>query len=89
MAHAAPATDNVLSVTVKFSDLDLATDAGASKLYSRIATAAHVVCPGPDSRDLQAIASSKSCEAEAIARAVRKVQSPRLAVKYSALTNNG
>jgi UrcA family protein len=89
MTYAAPATDDVLSVTVKYSDLDLATDEGASKLYSRIATAAHVVCPEPNSRDLRAFASGKTCQSEAIARAVRDVHSPRLAAAYSAHTNHG
>jgi UrcA family protein len=89
MAHASPATADAPSITVKYSDLNLATDAGAHELYSRIATAARSVCPDADIRDLGAFASSKTCQSEAIARAVQDVRNPRLAAVYSARTNRG
>jgi UrcA family protein len=88
MANAAPALD-VPSVTVKYSDLNLATDDGAHQLYKRISAAARVVCPDVDLRDLGAFASSKTCQSEAIARAVRDVRSPRLAAVYDARTHHG
>jgi UrcA family protein len=88
MANAAPVLD-VPSVTVKYSDLNLATDEGAHQLYKRISTAARVVCPDADLRDLSAFASSKTCQSEAIARAVRDVRSPRLAAVYDARTHQG
>ena len=89
MAHAASPVGDVQSVTVKFSDLNLATDAGADMLYRRIAAAARAVCPDPNIRDLRAFASNEACRSEAIARAVRDVSSPRLAAVYSAHTNQG
>jgi len=88
MANAAPALD-VPSATVKYSDLNLTTDEGAHQLYKRISAAARVVCPDADLRDLSAFASSKTCQSEAIARAVRDVRSPRLAAVYDARTHHG
>jgi UrcA family protein len=88
LAQAGPAIDTP-AVTVKYSELDLATDEGASKLYNRIATAARVACPDSNSRDLRASASGKACQSEAIARAVRDVHSPRLAEAYNAHTSHG
>jgi UrcA family protein len=89
MAHAAPATDEVPAVTVKYSDLNLTTDEGASRLYTRITGAARDVCPDSSPRELKAFADSKACQAAAIARAVHEVHSPRLAAVYSAHTNQG
>lgn len=89
VVHAAPATSSVPSIAVKYSDLDLATDAGAHALYSRIATAARAVCPDANIRDLSAFANNRECQSEAIARAVRDVRSPRLAAVYNARTNHG
>jgi UrcA family protein len=89
MAHAATPTDDVASVAVQYSTADLSSDEGARNLYRRIATAAQAVCPNADPRDLDAFALSKSCQSEAIARAVRDVRSPRLAAVSGTRTNNG
>jgi UrcA family protein len=89
MAHAATAADNVPSVAVQYSAIDLSSDEGARNLYRRIATAAQAVCPNANPRDLDAFALSKSCQSEAIARAVRDVRSPRLAAVSGTRMNNG
>lgn len=89
MAHAVTITDGVPSVTVKYSDLNLSTDEGASRLYTRIRSAARDVCPDTSSHDLKAFANGEACQATAIARAVREVQSPRLAAVYSTRMNQG
>ena len=89
MAHAATATDDVPSATVRYSETDLSSDEGARNLYLRIARAAQAVCPNADPRDLGALALSKSCQSEAIARAVRDARSPRLAAVSGMRTNNG
>src|ERR1700683_136578 len=68
MAHAVTATEDVPSVTVQYSALDLTSDEGARILYRRIATAAQAVCPQADARDLDGFARSKSCRSEAIVR---------------------
>ena len=89
MAHAATAADDVPSATVRYSATDLSSDEGARNLYLRIARAAQAVCPNADPRDLGALALSKSCQSEAIARAVRDSRSPRLAAVSGMRTNNG
>jgi UrcA family protein len=89
MAYAAPATADVPSIAVSYSALDLATDEGARNLYSRIAAAGRAVCPQADFRNLSAYARAKTCQSEAIARAVRDVRSPRLAAVYSARAHHG
>jgi UrcA family protein len=89
MAHAVTITDGVPSVTVKYSDLNLSTDEGATRLYTRIRGAAREVCPDTNPRDLKTFADSKACQSAAIARAVREIQSPRLAAVYSTRTNQG
>lgn len=89
MAQAGPRTDDVPSVTVKYSDLNLSTDEGARRLYARISGAARNVCPEPSLLDLKALASTEACQSAAIARAVREVRSPRLAALYSAHANQG
>jgi UrcA family protein len=89
IAHAATATEDVPSVTVQYSALDLTSDEGARNLYRRIATAAQAVCPEADQRDLDGFARSKACRSDAIARAVRDIHSPRLAALNSARTTHG
>jgi UrcA family protein len=83
VASAAGTPTEVPSVVVRFTDLDLGTDQGVRSLYSRIARAAHVVCPDAPIRDLNAAAQSRACQQQAIARAVREVNTPLLAAVYS------
>lgn len=72
------------SMVVRYSDLNILTEQGASDLYRRIALAARHVCPAADIRDLKGFAQSQSCREQAVARAVRSVSSPRLAAMYAA-----
>lgn len=89
MSVAAPATTQVPSVKVRYDDLNLATSAGVSTLYKRIARAARNVCPDAYSRDLTMVAASEQCQAEAIARAVNEVNNPQLASLYAARFPHG
>jgi len=82
-AYAAPA-DPAPSVQVKYGDLNLASDQGARALYERIVWAAHRVCAVSDIRILAEVAAGRVCQAQAIAHAVRDVNSPQLAAVYSA-----
>jgi UrcA family protein len=82
-ACAAGTATEVPSVVVRFADLDLATDQGVRSLYARIARAAHAVCPDARIRDLNAASQSRACQQQAIARAVREVNTPLLAAVYS------
>jgi UrcA family protein len=86
LAEAADAPANA-SVVVRYADLDVATPNGAAKLYRRIATAAHRVCPDADSRRLEDKMAAWSCRRQAMSRAIDSVDSPALAtlVKHARL----
>jgi UrcA family protein len=76
----AEAVTDVPKIEVSYTDLDIATENGARALYRRIATAARQVCPsGEGSLIPKMDAMSRTCIRESIARAVREVNSPRLA----------
>ncbi|HEX2791408.1 MAG TPA: UrcA family protein [Steroidobacteraceae bacterium] len=79
---ASPATD-VPSVVVRYADLDLATDPGVRTLYTRIARAALKVCPDAPIGDLHAVVQARTCQQQAIARAVLDVNRPMLAAVYA------
>jgi UrcA family protein len=65
------------SVTVKYGDLDLASQAGASALYHRIQGAAKYVC-GVEGRSLVEVIKWRSCVSDATGQAVERVHSPLL-----------
>jgi UrcA family protein len=52
-------------------------------------SAAHRVCGVSDSRNLAEFAAARACERQAIAHAVRDVNSPRLAATHSAHQRQG
>jgi UrcA family protein len=81
MAQVARAAEPAPSVTVSYSDLNLASAPGANALYARIVSAARVVCGASevDIRNLRSLADERSCESNAIAQAVHAVHSPALA----------
>jgi UrcA family protein len=66
-------------MTVYYNQLDLSTDPGTRALYRRIVNAAETVCPSENSLILSEVAASKTCQQEAIARAVARIGSARLA----------
>jgi UrcA family protein len=86
-AHAANADSPAL--TVRYSDLNLSTEQGSLVLYGRIVAAAQQVCVVDDIRDLRAFNAAKLCRAQAIAKAVRDVNSPMLASVYAARLQHG
>jgi UrcA family protein len=88
-SFAAPPSGNPPSVTVRYSDLDLSTAAGATVLYHRISAAARQVCPDSYTRDLGMLAASQRCQADAIAQAVRELNNPQLAVVHAAHVSHG
>jgi len=75
--------DEAPSVHVSYADLNLSSAAGAKALYQRINVAANEVCP-KDSRDLALKQLHLSCMQEAVAAAVRDVNSPQLSTLYVA-----
>jgi len=89
VAQAGPKEDAVPSVAVAYGDLDLSSEAGSAELYRRIVVAAHRVCPTGDLRELGEFTAARACQAAAIARAVRGVDSPQLAAVYAARVKHG
>jgi UrcA family protein len=88
-AHAASPADGVPTMVVSYGDLNLSTDDGARTLYRRIAAAARQVCPLEDPRDLVGTAHSNACRTQAVARAVRDINSPRVAALHAEHSNRG
>jgi UrcA family protein len=84
---AANAEDAVPSQAVKYGDLNLSSAQGAATLYKRIEAAARGVCPA-SGRQIDQITSRQSCYDQAIARAVRQVNSSTLTAYYSAKTGH-
>lgn len=69
-----------LSVTVRYGDLNLASDAGAKTMLARIEVAARRVCgQAPDLRDLGRVAVYDHCRSDAVARTVRTLGEPLVA----------
>ena len=69
--------------TVRYSDLNLNTQAGAAVLYKRIRNAAEEVCGDVGSRQLAEAAAAKACVDRAIVTSVRSVNAPRLTREYN------
>jgi UrcA family protein len=89
VSFAAPPSDEAPSVTVRYDDLNLATAAGANTLYHRISSAARAVCRDEYTRDLGILAAIERCRANAIAKAVREVNNPQLALVHAAHVSRG
>lgn len=88
VAQAAPA-DEVPTVRVSYSDLDLSTPQGTQALYARITAAARTVCPEPDAREMSRFVRNHACRREAVERAVRSVNSPQLAALAASQSKHG
>lgn len=88
-AEASPPADETPAITVKYADLDLSTTTGAHRLYRRIVVAAQRVCPSDVTMDLHRLAIVQACRADAIARAVQAVNSPKLAAVHEHSANHG
>lgn len=82
-------TDRAPTVTVRFGDLNLSSDAGVKTLYRRISNAARKVCPDSESRDLGIAAASEGCQAAAVARAVRELNNSKLALVHASHVSHG
>jgi UrcA family protein len=88
VAAAAADTDSVLTVTVKYDDLDLSHHAGVDRLYGRIRRAAQTVCAPFEGRSLSETQHWTQCVDASIARAVADVHQPALAALHAAKTGN-
>ena len=82
----ADADADVPKLEVSYTKRDIATEQGARALYQRISAAARQVCPQGDGSLVPKLKDvSRTCIRDAIARAVRDVNSPRLAEVEAAL----
>lgn len=81
-AYAEETGNDVPTRTVRYSDLDLGTQAGAKALYQRIRYAAEQVCGNPDWRQRFESAAVKACIGRAISSSVHSVNDARLTSVY-------
>lgn len=86
MAQAADVVDS-RTVTVRYSDLNMNTEAGVAALYNRISHAAEQVCGKVDARRLEEVATAQACVTHAIASSVVAVGSAQLTTVFLAHVN--
>lgn len=86
-ASADPArTDDVPRIVVSFAGLDLTSQKGADVLYSRIRSAAKIVCRVNESREQHRIARAHACYRSALEDAVAQVNRPLLSEVHARRT---
>lgn len=84
VAQAADVVNERPTLTVRYSDLNLDTPAGAAVLYQRIRHAAEQVCGKADSRRLDEMVVARNCMDKAIASSVSAVGNAQLTSQYVA-----
>lgn len=84
MAQAADVINDRPAQTVRYSDLNLNTDAGVASLYNRIHHAAEQVCGTVDSRRLEQVAAAQACVNTAMATSVSAVGNIQLTQVFMA-----
>jgi UrcA family protein len=82
-ADAAPPED-VPSIVVHFTDLDVSRAEGATALYRRLKVAAETVCAPLEDRDVARQMKFRACVQRAISTAVAQVDQPALTRYYEA-----
>lgn len=85
----AASADDVPSFVVKYDPQALASEAGARALYQRLERVAQHVCPEASGRNLETLEAARRCEKQAVAHAVREINSPRLAEVHARSSNSG
>jgi UrcA family protein len=88
-ANAARLDSDVPSIVVKYSNQSLATDEGVYTLYRRITYAAKKVCPDAPIRELIRQRQAEQCRDQAVSRAIRQIDNPRLAALHAVHAKNG
>ena len=79
-AQGALRDSDVPSVTVKYSDLNLATPTGSRTLYHRLVVAARRVCPAVGHpAELRQNREAQYCISATVQNAVKQVKNPQLA----------
>lgn len=77
---------NLPDTRVQYRASDLASPAGVSALYARLASAAAETCAPLDGAELARKRVYRNCISQVLADAVRKVQSPALAALHEVRT---
>lgn len=75
----AAASDELPRVVLEYDVHSLATDGGARALYRRLQGATRRVCPEARAHDLAGRTAVNQCRQESLARALRDIDSARLA----------
>lgn len=75
------------SLTVKFEDLNLASEQGVATLYSRLQAASRAVCRDFDGQQLRQKAERRQCYAEALSGAVAQVNHSSITALHMAKRN--
>jgi len=88
-ASAQSVDTDVPSMVVKYNPDSLVTDHGARTLYRRIVAAAAAVCPASTTGSPFVPEAVEVCRAQAISRAVQKIDNPRLVAIHSRSVGNG
>lgn len=70
------------SITIRYSDLDLAQPSGVQVLYRRIATAAKVVCDHGNSRELARVVATNKCVDHTLSQAIEEIDMPQLSALH-------
>lgn len=78
--------DDVPRIVVSFAGLDLTSQKGVDLLYSRIRSAAKIVCRVNESREQHRIAQARACYRSALEDAVAKVNRPLLSEVHARRT---
>jgi UrcA family protein len=86
---AATPRDEVPRIVLRYSPDSLSSAAGARELYHRLVRAAEQVCPTDFSNGPFVSQAVRQCRAEAVARAVHDIDSPRLAEVYAGQVKRG
>jgi UrcA family protein len=87
----AKAADTFREVTVRYGDLDLTRQEGATVLYRRLHNAARTVCGANEMheiRDLRRLHMQRECYERVLSGAVQKVDHPILAALHRARWRN-
>jgi UrcA family protein len=74
------------TMTVRFSPLDLRTDASRQALYGRLKVAARIVCGGDVSgvREVQRVFAHRACAQDALETAVKSIDDAALTALHRA-----
>ena len=86
LATAGTTSDEPLTATVKYDDLDLSHAAGVSQLYGRIRRAAQTVCSPFEGLGAEPTQRWTQCVSAATDRAVATVNQPALVALHAAKT---